>query len=84
MPPLRASETHVTQQLLLVTTNSQVCKPQTIANIRHMTYRTGSVAINPLISILVICVSGTERGGIKFSTVSAAQEITDAVRKVPL
>ena len=36
LPPLRASETQVIKQLLLVTTSEQARKPQTMANIGNV------------------------------------------------
>ena len=39
LPPFSVSETQVNKQLLLVTTSSQVRKPQTMANIGNMIIR---------------------------------------------
>jgi len=75
LPPLRVSETQVNKQLLLITRNSQVCKPQTVANISNMIVLTRIITREYWESILVISVSHTETGGRKFSTVSAVQEI---------
>ena len=40
LPPFSVSKTQVNKQLLLVTTSSQVRKPQTMANIGNMIVRT--------------------------------------------
>ena len=72
-------EAQANKKLLLVTTTSQVRKPQTIANIRNMIVLVLTHIITEeyrertlVISVLDI---DTERGGIKISTILLVQEI---------
>ena len=60
---------------LLVTTNSQMCKLQTIANISYVIVPTPIITREYWGSALVISVLVPDRGGTKFCNISAVQEI---------
>jgi len=66
-------ETRVNKRLSSITSNSQMCELQTVANIRFVMVSTHIIAGEYWGSPQVISVSDTDRGGIKISTVSDNQ-----------
>ena len=80
MPPLSISETYVNKRLLLVTTNSQTSKLQTITNFSYMIISTHTITEEYCEGALVIAVLDTDRGGTTFSTVSAVEEIPQKLK----
>ena len=75
IPPLSVFETQVNKQHSLITTNSQMCKLQTMANINNMIRPMRIITREYRIMYLTHLRLRHDRGGITFSTLSPVKEI---------